>query len=107
MKPGDRVKFVWPSGTGFCGTDVPGKTVAIDHNDAGTALDESSPGIWHVVFDKIPGVRVVLHGGFLVEIPAAQAATTQKTNGVCICSTNQLVFAGCICGAIQLERKKK
>ena len=105
MKVGDRMTLkgnpLGPS-VQWNGIDDNGQSHKLNSSWAGQIVDGRGEKTWWVEFDNLKGVKIYVHEYYMIpEVPPPA-----PSNKVCVCSTNQLVFGGCICGAYQLEKRK-
>jgi hypothetical protein len=100
MKIGDRIKLRWAATTKVYGTNKTGLSKLLEDGFEGTLRHLDRAGVdpcWDVEFDKYPGELIGCCESFLTLDPVAQLYPP-VSNGVCVCSTHQLMWGGCKCG---------
>jgi len=107
MKIGDIVMLRWPAKTPTHSTNQNGVLFLLADGDVGTirsVVRQDLDPCYGVEFARWPMEQLGVCESFLALIPVMVPAA--PSNGVCVCSTHQLMYGGCGCGAIQIERKK-
>lgn len=107
MKVGDRVRCDLPNGMSGITTDTNGVSAVVKSGSEGVVLAEPTPSAAGfnraiVELDSMKGRQFEICDLYITVI---QPPT--PSNKVCVCKMDQLVFGGCICGAMEFERNKK
>jgi hypothetical protein len=107
VNPGDRVtvdKYWTPQQIQILGSNGHA-TFGLSPGDVGTAVAETTPGVWVILFDKGPTESVLVADIWLIPPAALVEATPAEIKAdepkPCTCSVNTLMAQGCICGHIK------
>lgn len=104
MKTGDRIRTKFGELSSMSGTDSVGISFTIQNQTNGTVLQDPSANAQTITceLDPLPGRKFEIHKDFVELMPPPT-----PSNKVCVCKLDQLVFGGCICGAMEFERGRK